>query len=67
MASGTGVEQWGREVLRVVGAVWGIDRKVCGIRGFGFSKHLLVEEDGVPEENHRPTANHWQTLSHNVV
>jgi hypothetical protein len=27
----------------------------------------LVEETGVPRENHRPVANHWQTLSHNVV
>jgi hypothetical protein len=28
---------------------------------------LLVEETGVPRENHRPTKGHWQTLSHNVV
>jgi hypothetical protein len=28
---------------------------------------LLVEETGVPWENHRPVASHWQTLSHNVV
>jgi len=28
---------------------------------------LLVEETGVPRENHRHTASHWQTLSHNVV
>ena len=28
---------------------------------------LLVEETGVPGENHRPGASHWQTLSHNVV
>ena len=28
---------------------------------------LLVEETGVPGENHRPIASHWQTLSHNVV
>jgi len=28
---------------------------------------LLVEETRVPEENHRPVASHWQTLSHNVV
>jgi len=28
---------------------------------------LLVEETGVPIENHRPTTSHWQTLSHNVV
>jgi len=28
---------------------------------------LLVEETGVPGENHRPAACHRQTLSHNVV
>ena len=28
---------------------------------------LLVEEIGIPGENHRPVASHWQTLSHNVV
>ena len=28
---------------------------------------LLVEETGVPGENHRSVASHWQTLSHNVV
>ena len=28
---------------------------------------LLVEVTGVPEGNHRPAANHWQTLSHNIV
>ena len=28
---------------------------------------LLVEETGVPGENHRPVASHWLTLSHNVV
>jgi hypothetical protein len=27
----------------------------------------LVEETGVPGENHWPAACHWQTLSHNVV
>jgi hypothetical protein len=25
---------------------------------------LLVEETGVPRENHRPVTSHWQTLSH---
>ena len=24
-------------------------------------------ETGVPTENHRPVASHWETLSHNVV
>jgi len=28
---------------------------------------LLVEETGVPGENHWPAASHCQTLSHNVV
>jgi hypothetical protein len=28
---------------------------------------LLVEEDGVPRENHQPITSHWQTLSHKVV
>ena len=27
---------------------------------------LLVEETGVPRENHRPVTCHWQTLSNNV-
>jgi hypothetical protein len=28
---------------------------------------LLVEETGVPGENHRPAISYWQTLSHNVA
>jgi hypothetical protein len=28
---------------------------------------LLVEDTGVPEENHQPAASHWETFSHNVV
>jgi hypothetical protein len=28
---------------------------------------LLMEETGVPGENHRTVASHLQTLSHNVV
>ena len=27
---------------------------------------LLVEETGVSGENHRPAANHWQTVSHKL-
>jgi hypothetical protein len=27
----------------------------------------MVEETGVPRENHQPDTSHWQTLSHNVV
>jgi hypothetical protein len=32
-----------------------------------ISSVLLVEETGVPGENHRPVASHWQTLPHNVT
>jgi len=28
---------------------------------------LLVEETGIPGENHRPITSHWQTLSHNAA
>jgi len=28
---------------------------------------LLVEETGVPGENHRCASSHWQALLHNVV
>ena len=28
---------------------------------------LLMDETGVPGENHRPVASHLQTLTHNVV
>jgi hypothetical protein len=28
---------------------------------------LLVEERGVPGENHRRDASHWQTLSHKKI
>ena len=37
------------------------------ISAISWQSVLLVEETGVPEENHRPVASHWQTLSHNVV
>ena len=28
---------------------------------------LLIEETGVPGENHRPAVNHWQISSHTIV
>jgi hypothetical protein len=37
------------------------------ISAISWRSVLLVEETGVPGENHRPVASHWQTLSHNVV
>ena len=37
------------------------------ILAISWQSVLLVEETGVPRENHRPVASHCQTLSHNVV
>jgi hypothetical protein len=37
------------------------------ISAISWQSVLLVEETGVPGENHRPTASHWQILSYNVV
>jgi len=37
------------------------------ISAISWQTILLVEETGVPGENHWPTASQWQTLSHNVV
>jgi len=43
------------------------DATFNNISVISWSPVLLVEEYGVPGENHRPVAGHWQTLSHNVV
>jgi hypothetical protein len=37
------------------------------IAAISWRSVLMVEETGVPGENHRPVASHSQTLSHNVV
>jgi len=37
------------------------------ISSISWRSVLLVKETGVLGENHRTVANHWQTLSHNVV
>jgi hypothetical protein len=37
------------------------------VTGISWRPVLLVEETGVPAENHRPTTSHWQKLSHNIV
>jgi hypothetical protein len=37
------------------------------ISAISWQSVLLVEETGVPRENHWPVASHWQSLSHNVA
>ena len=36
------------------------------VTSISWSSVLLVEETGVPGENHRPATSHWQTLSHTL-
>jgi hypothetical protein len=44
-----------------------LNATITNISVISWRSVLLVEETGVTEENHRPVASHWQTLSHNVV
>jgi len=37
------------------------------ISGISWQSGLLVEETGVPRENCRPVASHWQTLLHIII
>ena len=37
------------------------------ISGISWRSGVLVDETGVPAENHRYIASHWQTLSNNVI
>ena len=44
-----------------------LDATFNNISAISWRLFLLVDETGVPGQNHRPVASHWQTLSHNVV
>ena len=48
-------------------SVWLMVLHATNISAISLRSVLLVEETGVPGENHRPVASHRQTLSHNVV
>ena len=37
------------------------------ISAISWQSVVFLEETGIPEKTHRPAANHWQALSHNVV
>ena len=52
-----------RKIVRVIV----LNATFNNISAISWWSVLLVEEIGVPGENHRPAANHWQTVSHNVV
>jgi len=59
---------WGKTRRDKLGSVWFIVFYVNNISVISWRSVLfLVNETGVPAENHWPAASHWQTLSHNVV
>ena len=49
--------------------IWKVEVKTTfnNISFISWRSVLMVEEAGVPRENHQPIASHWQTSSHNVV
>ena len=54
-------------ILLFDGLVWFMVFNVTFNNISAMRSVLLVEETGVPGENQRPVASHWQTLSHDVV
>ena len=53
----------------IIGLVWFIvfNASFSKISVISWLSVLLAEETGVPGQNYRPVANHWQTVSHDVV
>ena len=56
-------------IIKFNGLVWLMvfNATFNNISIISWQQVLLVEETGVPGENHRPVGSHWQTWSHNVV
>ena len=54
-------------VFGVRAMVMVFDATFNNISVLSWRSALLVEETGVPGENHRPAANHLHMSSHNVV
>ena len=48
------------------GELW-INATFNNIPAISWLSVLLVEETGVPDENHQAASSHWQTISHNVA
>ena len=53
----------------IVGLAWSIvlSATLNNISVISWRSVLLVEETGLPGENHRPVVSHWQAWSHSVV
>ena len=55
------------KLIMVWFGLWCLTSTFNNISVISWWSVLLVEETGVPGENNRPIASHWQTLSHNVL
>ena len=44
-----------------------LNATLSNISAISWRSVLMVEETGVPGENHRPVASQWQPLAHHVV
>jgi hypothetical protein len=58
------------QLAQAIGTIAFKNGNSCCMMGMGQTFPvgiLLVEETGVPEENHEPTESHRRTLSHNFV
>jgi hypothetical protein len=60
-------KKMGTSKVWLVGWFMMLSATFINISAVSWLSVLLVEETGVPGENHRPVASHWRTLSYNVV
>ena len=58
---------WNR--FSISGLIWLMlfNPTLNNISAISLRSVLLMEETGIPRENHWPVASHWQIVSHNVV
>jgi hypothetical protein len=61
------ITKWNVSYLVGLVGLWCLSSLFNNISAISWLSVLLVEETGVPGENHRPAASHWPTLSHNIV
>jgi hypothetical protein len=61
------IQQTFHSYIKLGLGLWCFNDMFNNISVISWRSFLLVEEIGLPGENHRPVASHLQALSHNVV